>query len=88
MRTPDAIGAMLKQHVNNCTVYSNGRPADYTPSCGNGTDSSSSYIKTYVLFIHKVSASEVTEWFCQLHNQLTSTNYKLELMGKLSRADA
>ena len=80
-------GAVLRQYVNNCTVYSIARPSRYTPSCGNGTHSSSSFIKKYALFINKVSASEVTDWYCQLHNQLTYTNYTLKLVGKLWRAD-
>ena len=84
----DADGAMLRQYVNNCTVFSIARPSRYTPSCENGTHSSSSFIKKYALFINKVSASEVTDWYCQLHNQLTYTNYSLKLVGKLWRADA
>ena len=80
-------GAVLRQYVNNCTVYSIARSDHYTPSCGNGTDSSSSFIKKYALFINKVSASEVTDWYCQLNNHLTYTNYTLKLVGKLWRAD-
>ena len=84
----DADGAVLRQYVNNCTVYSIARPSRYTPSCGNGTHSSSSFIKKYALFINKVSASEVTNWYCQLNNHLKYTNYTLKLVGKLWRTDA
>ena len=74
----------IKQNVNKCTVYNNGRPDDYTPSCGSGTDSSSSSIKKYVLYIKKVSASEVTEWLCQLRTQQTRSNdFSLLLSSKL-----
>ena len=74
----------IKQNVNKCTVYSNGDPDNYTPSCGNGTDSSSSSIKKYDLYIKKVSASDVTEWWCELRTQQTrSNNFNLLLSSKL-----
>ena len=74
----------LKQNVNKCTLYNNGDPDNYTPSCGSGTDSSSSSIKKYDFYIKKVSASEVTEWWCQLRAQQTrSNNFSLLLSSKL-----
>ena len=76
--------SVLKQNANKCTVFGNSDPEKYTPSCGSGTDSSSSSIKTYVLYIKKVSLSEVTEWLCQLRTQQTHSNdFSLLLSSKL-----
>ena len=83
-RTSSGSVAMFKQHANTCSAYSNSRPDDYNLSCGSGTDSSSSSIKKYDLYIKKVSASEVTEWWCQLGTQQTRSNsFSLLLSSKL-----
>ena len=74
----------IKQNANKCTVFNNGDPDKYSPSCGSGTDSSSSSIKKYDLYIKKVSSSEVTEWWCQLQTQQTRSNsFSLLLSSKL-----
>ena len=83
-RTSSGSESMIKQNVNKCIIYSNGDPDKYTLSCGSGTDSSSSSIKKYDLYIKKVSASEVAEWWCELRTQHTRSNdFSLLLSSKL-----
>ena len=60
-RTSYASDAMLKQHVNKCT--------EEQLITLHLVDSNYSNTKKYIPFIHKVSASEVTEWLCRLINQ-------------------
>ena len=83
-KTDTGLISVLKQEMSKCSAYSNSDSTKYTPSCGSGTDSSSSSIKKYDLYIKKVSAFEVTEWFCQLLTQQThSNNFNLLLSSKL-----
>ena len=83
-KTDEGVISVLKQEMSKCSSYSNSDSTKYTPSCGSGTDSSSSSIKKYVLYIKKVSASDVTEWWCELQTQQTrSNNFSLLLSSKL-----
>ena len=83
-KTDKGLISVLKQEMSKCSAYSNSDSTKYTPSCGSGTDSSSSSIKKYVFYIKKVSASDVTEWWCELRTQQTrSNNFSLLLSSKL-----
>ena len=76
--------SVLKQEMSKCSAFSNMDSTKYTPSCGSGTDSSSSSIKKYVLYIKNVSVSEVAEWWCELQTQQTRSNdFSLLLSSKL-----
>ncbi|XP_041373580.1 uncharacterized protein LOC121386665 [Gigantopelta aegis] len=65
--------ASLLQNMATCVVF-NPAPSDYSASCGDGTDSSSSTTKKYSLEINRVADGDTTDWWCKLDNAKKYSN--------------
>ncbi|XP_041377837.1 uncharacterized protein LOC121390128 [Gigantopelta aegis] len=73
-----ALGT-LYQKGDSCVLSDTPKPG-YFPSCGSGTDISSSSTKNYTLKINRAAHLDATDWFCGLGNgEIKSSKFRLQL---------
>ena len=62
----------IRQYPDGCSRYFGA--SYYHVSCGSGTNTRASNIKTYILDIHGTKTADFTRWLCLMQNVTAKTN--------------